>query len=357
MIFWGKSGDTFIIKNVELFVKILPRYFKTKNYSSFVRQLNMYDFHKLKNSDGYNEFKHPKFKKGNYSELATIKRKINEYSEVLENFKGDQKVILNEYNKLKKNYEEIEESLNIVASQNKRLVEANKELVCKLYFFKKEYENRIKKVLFCFYVNNNYFDIKLAAKVTEVLKEANLILPEMDDEVNCLLLCHRIQMIVKNFAKRLIFSPEKNSAVLDKLVEIYIIYLNEKVTQENMVINYKSIMDDMFKDEAHDPMIPIYPPESLNDAIKKIKGAVDIFIPSAIRSEKDMSLFNKSSINESLSNVDSKSESFNEEDLLGEITRKLANSAQSVNDSFIASDAHSLHLFSPKSENNEMLRF
>lgn len=317
----------------------------------------MYDFHKLKNSEGFNEFKHPKFKKGNFSELTNIKRKINEYTEVLENFRGDQKIMLNEYNKLKKNYEEIEESLNIVASQNKRLVEANKELVCKLYFFKKEYETKIKKVLFCFYVNSNYHNEQLNDKVKEILKEAKLLFPDTEDENNCLLLCHRIQLIVKQFAKKLIFTPDKNSKTLDKLVEVYIQYLNENVANEKIVINYENVMNDMFKNDTQDTPTPLPTSEPFMSTMKKFKSGIDIFIPSAIRCEKDLSLFNKNSVNDNLSNIDSKSESFNEEDLLGEITRKLANTTQSVNDSFIASDASSLHLFSPKSENNETLKF
>lgn len=317
----------------------------------------MYDFHKVKNPEGHNEFQHPKFKKGNFSELANIKRKINEYSDVLENFRDDQKIMLNEYNKLKKNYEEIEESLNIVASQNKRLVDTNKELVCKLYFFKKEYETRIKKILFCFYVNNNYFNEQLNAQVKQVLEQAKIMSPDAEDEVNCLLLCHRIQFVVKQFAKRLIFSPEKNSEVLNKLVELYIQFLNDNVAEEKMVINYQAIMSDMFKEEAQEQTLPMPTSEPFINKMKKVRNSVDIFIPSAIRGDKDLSIFNKSSVNDSLSNIDSKSESFNEEDLLGEITRKLANSTPSVNDSFIASDASSLHLFSPKSENGEMLKF
>lgn len=116
LIKWGNKGESFVIENNEAFVKILPKYFKTKNYSSFVRQLNMYDFHKVKNLDGFHEFKHPIFKKGNIKNLHQIKRKVNEYSEIADSFKGDKKVVLNEYNKLKKNYADVEESLNIIAS-------------------------------------------------------------------------------------------------------------------------------------------------------------------------------------------------------------------------------------------------
>lgn len=112
----------------------------------------MYDFHKIKNLKGFHEFKHPIFQKGNIKNFHLIKRKINDSQSTEDEFKGDKKLIVNEYNKLKKNYTDMEESLSIVASQNKRLIESNKDLVCQLYFFKKEYEIRMRKLLFLFFV-------------------------------------------------------------------------------------------------------------------------------------------------------------------------------------------------------------
>ena len=45
----GKTVNIFFVKNVCIFTeKILPKYYKHNNYSSFIRQLNMYDFHKKK---------------------------------------------------------------------------------------------------------------------------------------------------------------------------------------------------------------------------------------------------------------------------------------------------------------------
>ena len=76
----------------------------------------MYDFHKIKNIDGYHEFKHPLFKRGNVDDLEKIKRKVNDYSQGQDEFKGDKKIIMSEYQKLKKNYQDMEESLNIIAT-------------------------------------------------------------------------------------------------------------------------------------------------------------------------------------------------------------------------------------------------
>lgn len=52
VVSWSPKGDSFVVKDMTEFTKsILPRIFKHSNFASFVRQLNKYDFHKVKNSD------------------------------------------------------------------------------------------------------------------------------------------------------------------------------------------------------------------------------------------------------------------------------------------------------------------
>jgi hypothetical protein len=74
---WTAGGDGFCIKNVAKFTeRVLPRYFRHKNYPSFVRQLGMYEF--TKQGDTLPTFTHPNFQRGNRALLREIHRSRRE---------------------------------------------------------------------------------------------------------------------------------------------------------------------------------------------------------------------------------------------------------------------------------------
>ena len=83
---WGDDGDSFVVLENEKFTKsILPKHFKHSNFASFVRQLNKYDFHKVRqnNEEGATsiygpnawEFRHPEFRANSKDSLDNIRRK------------------------------------------------------------------------------------------------------------------------------------------------------------------------------------------------------------------------------------------------------------------------------------------
>ncbi|KAI6010287.1 hypothetical protein EDC04DRAFT_3146028 [Pisolithus marmoratus] len=86
LIRWSDTGDSFFILDQERFSSdVLGRWFKHKNFSSFVRQLNMYGFHKIphlqqgvlrsENETEFWNFEHPHFVRGQPDMLCLIQRK------------------------------------------------------------------------------------------------------------------------------------------------------------------------------------------------------------------------------------------------------------------------------------------
>ncbi|KDQ61293.1 hypothetical protein JAAARDRAFT_67635 [Jaapia argillacea MUCL 33604] len=86
LIRWSDAGDSFFVVDHDRFAKeLLGRWFKHQRFSSFVRQLNMYGFHKIPHlqqgvlkSEADTEFwnfEHPNFLRGKPDLLCLIQRK------------------------------------------------------------------------------------------------------------------------------------------------------------------------------------------------------------------------------------------------------------------------------------------
>ena len=76
IIHWGNDNSSFIIENIYDFIeKILPKYYGHNNLASFVRQLNKYNFHKIKASLNEYAFQNEQFIKGKKDLISNILRK------------------------------------------------------------------------------------------------------------------------------------------------------------------------------------------------------------------------------------------------------------------------------------------
>ena len=79
-IHWSQDGLTVIISDpTGLTKKVLPKFYNHHNFASFVRQLNMYNFHKIRSDPKSNEQKyvHNEFYKDkSIKEIQEIRRKI-----------------------------------------------------------------------------------------------------------------------------------------------------------------------------------------------------------------------------------------------------------------------------------------
>ena len=74
-IHWSSDGEALVITSPTEFLKILPKHFKARSFASFVRQLNMYDFHKVRGYKQVHVFRHPFFTRSHPENLKYVKRK------------------------------------------------------------------------------------------------------------------------------------------------------------------------------------------------------------------------------------------------------------------------------------------
>eukprot|EP00730_Choanoeca_flexa_P010163 TRINITY_DN1619_c0_g1_i1.p1 TRINITY_DN1619_c0_g1~~TRINITY_DN1619_c0_g1_i1.p1 ORF type:complete len:327 (+),score=82.28 TRINITY_DN1619_c0_g1_i1:158-1138(+) len=84
IIKWSDDDNSFWVADIAAFSRdVLPAYFKHNNYASFVRQLNMYGFHRSTNNKGkvspgvgmIERFSNPHFRRGREDLLVFIHRK------------------------------------------------------------------------------------------------------------------------------------------------------------------------------------------------------------------------------------------------------------------------------------------
>jgi len=125
-----------LIKNQSQFSSsLLPFYYKHSNMASFIRQLNMYDFHKVMNVDAGGlkgerdeiEFAHPFFLRGQEHLLEQIKRKVSVNTRgpnqgAIPNVKTEKvNEVLSEVGMLKGRQEDLNGKLAVMRNENAEL--------------------------------------------------------------------------------------------------------------------------------------------------------------------------------------------------------------------------------------------
>ena len=199
IIHWSKNGSYIVIENIHsLAKKILPIYFNHQNYSSFVRQLNMYNFHKIRTAPGKQEqyFINESLNKNkSLNEIKNFKRKEKNRQKclffededsnikytILPNKKGESSQNMEMNLELEENDEKLTDNFQSLISKGNLNQNIKDKMMMYLLNKAKENldkENKMKNKLK--EINDHTFDVNLQIKnINEDIESQNLFLKKI----------------------------------------------------------------------------------------------------------------------------------------------------------------------------------
>lgn len=141
---WTDSGTSFAIVNTDNFtLKLLKKHFKNKNYSSFVRQLNLYGFRKQRDTGEIHVYAHEYFLKDQPEVLCQVNRRVSECNKpavsIPEIEKNGILEIQIRQEKLEKKFEKLEQ-------KNKKILTVNQEILLRVKRYR-EHEEKVEQLL------------------------------------------------------------------------------------------------------------------------------------------------------------------------------------------------------------------
>lgn len=183
IIHWSQNGTYIIITNIHaLSKKILPIYFNHQNYSSFVRQLNMYNFHKIRTeqevqeqyfiNESLNKFK-------TLNEIKNFKRKEQNKQKCLFFKDEDSKIkytILP--NKKEENLQNIDEKIELNENDDKT-IEKFKEIISNGTL-----DKNLKEKIMIFLLNKSKENYEKNKEMKNSLNEIKIKEDDVNEQIN-----------------------------------------------------------------------------------------------------------------------------------------------------------------------------
>ena len=201
-----------------------------------MRQLNLYNFHKVKNTDGFIEFANDRFRRGQLDSLQFISRKVGNDSDTLKQKLRSPKPINMEYNRLLGIIRNLEISLQAESSKTEQKNRENSELLQRIEKSNLKNSKMTRKLLFIVWMVTTNFDDELMGRVRDLFENSGV---DLDYGLFDGLFESRIPLIFdeRNFA----LVPNREF-LLDQLLVLVASYHNSKATDESRKVNIDNLL-------------------------------------------------------------------------------------------------------------------
>ena len=204
-----------------------------------MRQLNLYNFRKIKNSQGSTEFGHENFRRDDMESMQFIIRKVGQENDNNRQKNKSGKPLSFEYNRLLGIIHNLENSLKSEHQKSEERNKENKELQKQLENSKIAGAKRTKKLMLIVWMISKNLDVELVLKIKDLFSK-NEVLVE-----NGLFDNFEESKIPKILDEDLLSSLDDSDFFIDQLLILVVRVhngkhknLNNPVTIENLLINF-----------------------------------------------------------------------------------------------------------------------
>ena len=205
-------------------------YFSTKNYSSFIRQLNIYGFSKTR-SKKVIEFSHEHLQRGNKKELEKIKIKKKEKKISNEKNYEDLK---SDFLKLSKNVNKLKTTVSLLTVENKGLLKNNEGLFKKLKMEREEFQLDLLNLITLFFNSVKFLHPDLLDKCKEVMQK-NKIFNDMEMEI--INQSDNFSQLLPIISKKIFNDRKAKTKLFACLIDVFKKNIRENAALENNIMS------------------------------------------------------------------------------------------------------------------------